>query len=69
MLLALNQASLIIVTHALFLLVQTTYKSATQPLSTAHLQEFVLRNWRIVKVATTKAKRKLFLIYVKLKKG
>ena len=26
----------------------------------AHIQEFVLRNWRIVKVATTKAQRKLF---------
>jgi RNA polymerase sigma-32 factor len=26
----------------------------------AEIQEFILRNWRIVKVATTKAKRKLF---------
>lgn len=26
----------------------------------AHIQEFVLQNWRIVKVATTKAQRKLF---------
>ena len=27
----------------------------------AEIHEFVLRNWRIVKVATTKAQRKLFL--------
>lgn len=26
----------------------------------AHIHEFILKNWRIVKVATTKAKRKLF---------
>lgn len=28
----------------------------------AEIHEYVLRNWRIVKVATTKAQRKLFLI-------
>ena len=30
----------------------------------AEIHEFVLKNWRIVKVATTKAQRKLFLTYV-----
>ncbi len=33
----------------------------------AEIHEYVLRNWRIVKVATTKAQRKLFLTYVKTK--
>ena len=28
----------------------------------AEIHEFILRNWRIVRVATTKAQRKLFLI-------
>ncbi len=28
----------------------------------AEIHEFILRNWRIVKIATTKAQRKLFLI-------
>ena len=28
----------------------------------AEIHEFILRNWRIVKVATTKSQRKLFLI-------
>lgn len=31
----------------------------------AEIHEYVLRNWRIVKVATTKAQRKLFLTCVK----
>lgn len=34
----------------------------------AEIQEFILRNWRIVKVATTKAKRKLFFNLRKSKK-
>jgi len=34
----------------------------------AEIQEFILRNWRIVKVATTKAKRKLFFNLRKAKK-
>ncbi len=33
----------------------------------AEIQEFILRNWRIVKVATTKAQRKLFFNLRKLK--
>jgi RNA polymerase sigma-32 factor len=33
----------------------------------AEIQEFVLRNWRIVKVATTKAQRKLFFNLRKMK--
>lgn len=35
----------------------------------AEIQEFILRNWSIVKVATTKAKRKLFFNLRKLKKN
>lgn len=31
----------------------------------AEIHEFVLRNWRIVKIATTKAQRKYFLIFAK----
>jgi len=34
----------------------------------AEIHEFVLRNWRIVKVATTKAQRKLFFNLRKSKK-
>lgn len=34
----------------------------------AEIQEFILRNWRIVKVATTKAKRKLFFNLRKIRK-
>jgi RNA polymerase sigma-32 factor len=34
----------------------------------AEIQEFILRNWRIVKVATTKAQRKLFFNLRKAKK-
>ena len=34
----------------------------------AEIHEFVLRNWRLVKVATTKAQRKLFFNLRKLKK-
>jgi RNA polymerase sigma-32 factor len=34
----------------------------------AEMHEFILRNWRIVKVATTKAQRKLFFNLRKLKK-
>ncbi len=34
----------------------------------AEIQEFVLKNWRIVKMATTKAKRKLFFNLRKMKK-
>ena len=34
----------------------------------AEIHEFILRNWRIVKVATTKAQRKLFFNLRKLKK-
>ncbi len=34
----------------------------------AEIQEFVLRNWRIVKIATTKAQRKLFFNLRKAKK-
>lgn len=33
----------------------------------SEIHEFVLRNWRMVKVATTKAQRKLFLTCVNLK--
>lgn len=29
----------------------------------AEMHEYILRNWRIVKVATTKAQRKMFLIF------
>ncbi len=29
----------------------------------AEMHEYILRNWKIVKIATTKAQRKLFLIY------
>ena len=35
----------------------------------AEIHEFVLRNWRIVKVATTKAQRKLFFNLRSLKQG
>ncbi|MCS6948767.1 MAG: RNA polymerase sigma factor RpoH [Steroidobacteraceae bacterium] len=35
----------------------------------AEIHEFVLRNWRLVKVATTKAQRKLFFNLRKLKKN
>lgn len=34
----------------------------------AEIQEFILRNWRMVKVATTKAQRKLFFNLRKMKK-
>ena len=34
----------------------------------AEMHEFILRNWRIVKVATTKAQRKLFFNLRKRKK-
>ncbi len=34
----------------------------------AEIQEFILRNWRIVKIATTKAQRKLFFNLRKMKK-
>ena len=34
----------------------------------AEIHEFVLRNWRVVKVATTKAQRKLFFNLRKSKK-
>ncbi len=33
----------------------------------AEIHEYVLKNWRIVKVATTKAQRKYSLIYAKIK--
>lgn len=29
----------------------------------AEIQEYIVKNWRLVKTATTKAQRKLFLIY------
>ncbi len=35
----------------------------------AEMHEYILRNWRIVKVATTKAQRKLFFNLRSLKKG
>jgi RNA polymerase sigma-32 factor len=35
----------------------------------AEMHEFILRNWRIVKVATTKAQRKLFFNLRSLKRG
>ncbi len=35
----------------------------------AEIHEFILRNWRLVKVATTKAQRKLFFNLRSLKKG
>merc|ERR1712065_64594 len=35
----------------------------------AEIHEFILRNWRIVKVATTKAQRKLFFNLRSAKKG
>ena len=35
----------------------------------AEIHEYVLRNWRVVKVATTKAQRKLFFNLRKAKKG
>ncbi|MGB0205524.1 MAG: RNA polymerase sigma factor RpoH [Neptuniibacter sp.] len=35
----------------------------------AEMHEFILRNWRIVKVATTKAQRKLFFNLRSMKKG
>ncbi|MGH8756441.1 MAG: RNA polymerase factor sigma-32, partial [Burkholderiales bacterium] len=35
----------------------------------AEIHEFVLRNWRIVKIATTKAQRKLFFNLRSLKQG
>ena len=35
----------------------------------AEMQEFVIRNWRLVKIATTKSQRKLFFNLRSLKKG
>ena len=35
----------------------------------AEVHEFILRNWRVVKIATTKAQRKLFFNLRSLKKG
>src|SRR4026207_2506511 len=35
----------------------------------AEIHEFILKNWRIVKVATTKAQRKLFFNLRSMKKG
>jgi RNA polymerase sigma-32 factor len=35
----------------------------------AEMHEFILKNWRIVKVATTKAQRKLFFNLRSMKKG
>ena len=35
----------------------------------AEIHEYVLRNWRLVKIATTKAQRKLFFILRRLKKN
>jgi RNA polymerase sigma-32 factor len=35
----------------------------------AEIHEYVLRNWRLVKVATTKAQRKLFFNLRRMKKG
>ncbi|HMJ49754.1 MAG TPA: RNA polymerase factor sigma-32, partial [Burkholderiales bacterium] len=35
----------------------------------AEIHEFILRNWRIVKIATTKAQRKLFFNLRSLKRG
>ena len=35
----------------------------------AEIHEYILRNWRLVKVATTKAKRKLFFNLRSMKKG
>ncbi|MCD6048277.1 MAG: rpoH [Gammaproteobacteria bacterium] len=35
----------------------------------AEIHDFIIRNWRIVKVATTKAQRKLFFNLRKVKKG
>lgn len=35
----------------------------------AEIQEYILKNWRMVKIATTKAQRKLFFNLRKLKKG
>jgi len=35
----------------------------------AEIHEFVLRNWRLVKVATTKAQRKLFFNLRSMKPG
>jgi RNA polymerase sigma-32 factor len=35
----------------------------------AEIQEFVVRNWRMVKIATTKSQRKLFFNLRSLKKG
>jgi len=35
----------------------------------AEIQEFVVRNWRLVKIATTKAQRKLFFNLRSMKKG
>jgi RNA polymerase sigma-32 factor len=35
----------------------------------AEIQEFVVRNWRLVKIATTKSQRKLFFNLRSLKKG
>ena len=35
----------------------------------AEIHEYVLRNWRLVKVATTKAQRKLFFNLLRMKKG
>ncbi len=35
----------------------------------AEIHEYVLRNWRLVKVATTKSQRKLFFNLRKMKKN
>ena len=35
----------------------------------AEIHEYILRNWRIVKIATTKAQRKLFFNLRSMKKG
>src|SRR5258708_39057206 len=37
--------------------------------SRAEIHEYVLRNWRLVKVATTKSQRKLFFNLRKMKKN
>jgi RNA polymerase sigma-32 factor len=39
------------------------------PLDSRRIHEYVLRNWRLVKVATTKAQRKLFFNLRKMKKN
>ena len=35
----------------------------------AEMHEFILKNWRLVKIATTKAQRKLFFNLRSMKKG